>query len=336
MGLENGLVNLFMSLGLLSMLLFALYLVAGESMDTGWYPVAILLAVNIFLPVMEISRMARNFNVLQASARRVFAVLETPPTVTDTASEDPAGEYEKSISFDDVTFSYTDDLPNVLKNVSFQVCPGETVALVGHSGAGKSTCASLLLRFWDVKSGAIRIGPHDIRKFTQSGLRDLIAVVPQEIYLFNISILDNIRLGTPGVGEDEVIQAAKDALAHDFIAAMPGGYVTIVGERGAQLSGGQRQRIAIARAFLKKAPILLMDEALSNLDTKNEREVQIAMDALKKGRTTIIIAHRLSTILAADRLVALNGGRVEQIGSHEELIRSDGYYRELIGTQYEK
>jgi ATP-binding cassette subfamily B protein len=164
----------------------------------------------------------------------------------------------------------------------------------------------------------------------------LIAVVPQEIYLFNTTILDNIRLGIPGASEDEVIRAAKAALAHDFILALPDGYGTIAGERGAQLSGGQRQRIAIARAFLKKAPILLMDEALSSLDTKNEQEVQYAMNALKKGRTTIIIAHRLSTILTADRLVALNTGRVTQIGSHDELIHSDGYYRDLIGTQYEQ
>jgi ABC-type multidrug transport system fused ATPase/permease subunit len=218
--------------------------------------------------------------------------------------------------------------------MSFHVNVGESVALVGHSGAGKSTCANLLLRFWDVKDGAIRIGPHDLRSFTQSGLRDLIAVVPQEIYLFNTTILDNIRFGNPGANEDDVIRAAKAALAHDFIAAMPDGYNTVVGERGAQLSGGQRQRIAIARAFLKKAPILLMDEALSNLDAKNEREVQSAMNALKEGRTTIIIAHRLSTILTADRIVVLRGGKIVQTGTHEALMQSDGYYRELIGKQY--
>ncbi|MDR2355210.1 MAG: ABC transporter ATP-binding protein/permease [Clostridiales Family XIII bacterium] len=336
MGLENGLLNLFMSLGLLSVLLSALLLVTGGAMGREWYPVAALLAVNIFLPVMEISRMARNFNVLQASARRVFAVLETLPTVTDTAQENPTGEYEKSVSFDDVTFRYADGLPDVLRNVSFRVRPGETVALVGHSGAGKSTCANLLLRFWDVKSGAVRIGPHDVRAFTQTGLRDLIAAVPQEIYLFNTTILDNIRLGRPGADEEDVIRAAKSALAHDFISAMPDGYRTVVGERGAQLSGGQRQRIAIARAFLRNAPVLLMDEALSNLDAENERLVHSAMGALKKGRTTVIIAHRLSTILTADRLVVLKDGKVAQIGTHEDLIRSDGYYRELIGTQHEQ
>lgn len=219
--------------------------------------------------------------------------------------------------------------------MSFQVKAGETVALVGHSGTGKSTCANLLLRFWDVKDGSISIGPHDIRSFTQKGLRDLIAVVPQEIYLFNTTILDNIRFGKPGAEENDVIRAAKAALAHDFIAALPDGYNTAAGERGAQLSGGQRQRIAIARAFLKKAPILLMDEALSNLDTKNEREVQSAMNALKEGRTTIIIAHRLSTILTADRIVVLRGGKIAQTGTHEALMQSAGYYRELIGKQYE-
>jgi ATP-binding cassette subfamily B protein len=310
-------------------------------MSREWYPVATLLAVNIFLPVMEISRMARNFNVLQASARRVFSVMETPPTVSDLVKDDPTDEYEKTVVFDNITFRYADDnlkepcaVPNVLENVSFQVRAGETVALVGHSGAGKSTCANLLLRFWDAKDGAIRIGSHNIRSFTQKGLRDLIAVVPQEIYLFNTTILDNIRFGNPGATENDVIQAAKFALAHDFIAALPEGYDTVAGERGAQLSGGQRQRIAIARAFLKKAPVLLMDEALSSLDAKNERKVQSAMKALKEGRTTIIIAHRLSTILTADRIVALRGGKIAQTGTHEALMQSDGYYRELIGSQY--
>jgi ATP-binding cassette subfamily B protein len=334
MGLENGLLNLFMSLGLLSVLLSALLLVNRGAISREWYPVAALLAVNIFLPVMEISRMARNFNVLQASARRVFSVMETPPTVTDLVKENPTGEYEKTVSFDNVTFRYADDQSDVLEDVSFQVKTGETVALVGHSGAGKSTCANLLLRFWDVKDGAINIGPHEIRSFTQKGLRDLIAVVPQDIYLFNTSIFDNIHLGNPHASKDEVFSAAKSALAHDFISALSDGYNTIVGEWGAQLSGGQRQRIAIARAFLKQAPILLMDEALSSLDTKNEREVHSAMNALKEGRTTIIIAHRLSTILTADKIVVLRGGKIVQTGTHETLLQSDGYYRELIGKQY--
>ena len=333
-GLENGLLNLFMSLGLLSVLLSALFLVNGGSVSREWYPVATILAVNIFLPVMEISRMARNFNVLQSSAHRVFSVMETPPTITDRVKEDPTGEYEKTVSFDNVTFRYADDQPNVLENVSFHIMAGETVGLVGHSGAGKSTCANLLLRFWDANNGAIRIGPHDLRSFTQKGLRGLIAVVPQEIYLFNTTILDNIRFGNPGAKENDVIHAAKAALAHDFIAALPDGYNTVAGERDAQLSSGQRQRIAIARAFLKEAPILLMDEALSNLDTKNEREVQSAMKALREGRTTIIIAHRLSTILTADRIIVLRGGKIAQTGTHEALMQSDGYYRELIGKQY--
>jgi ATP-binding cassette subfamily B protein len=333
-GLENGLLNLFMSLGLLSVLLSALLLVNRGAMSREWYPVAVLLAVNIFLPVMEISRMARNFNVLQASARRVFSVMEAPPAVTDLVKENPTGKYDKTVIFDRITFRYADDQPNVLEDVSFQVNVGETVALAGHSGAGKSTCANLLLRFWDVKDGAIRIGPHDIRSFTQKGLRDLIAVVPQDIYLFNTTIFENIRLGNLHAGKDEVSGAAKSALAHEFILALPEGYNTVVGERGAQLSGGQRQRIAIARAFLRKAPILFMDEALSNLDTKNEQEVQSAMNALKEGRTTIIIAHRLSTILTADRIVVLRGGKIAQTGTHETLMQSDGYYRELIGKQY--
>jgi ATP-binding cassette subfamily B protein len=336
MGLENALLNAFMSLGLICVLLVSLLLVNQGALSTMMYPVATLLAANVFLPVLEISRMARNFNILQASANRVFTILETQPTIQDFVTEDPNGEFEKSVSFDAVTFRYAQNLPDVLEKVSFDVHVGETVALVGHSGAGKSTCANLLLRFWDVQDGTIKIGPYDLRSFTQTSLRDLIAVVPQEIYLFNSSILDNIRLGSPFASEEDVVESAKNALAHDFIVALPDGYETIVGERGAQLSGGQRQRIAIARAFLKKSPILLMDEALSSLDTKNEQEVQAAMDALKKGRTTIVIAHRLSTIMTADRLVVLKDGKVVQVGSHEELIHVDGYYRELIGSQYQE
>jgi ABC-type multidrug transport system fused ATPase/permease subunit len=207
------------------------------------------------------------------------------------------------------------------------------VDLVGHSGAGKSTCTHLLLRFWDVTSGRIAIGGHDLRAFTLATLHELITLVPQEIYLFNMSIADNIRLGRPEAGDAKVEQAARLALAHEFIAALPQGYAANAGERGAQLSGGQRQRIASASVFVKDAPILIMDEAVSNLDTENERLLQAALGQLRAGRTTLMIAHRLSTIRSADQIVVLEGGRVAKMGSHAELLARGGVYARLIASQ---
>jgi ATP-binding cassette subfamily C protein CydC len=207
------------------------------------------------------------------------------------------------------------------------------VALVGHSGAGKSTCASLLMRMWDVNAGAITIGGHDIRDFPQDDLRRLITLVPQDVYLFNIPLIDNIRLGRPEASRDDVIAAARAAQADEFITGLPDGYDTLPGELGARLSGGQRQRIAIARALLKDAPILIMDEAVSNLDTESEQEVAAAMTSVRRNRTTLVIAHRLSTILTADRIVVLEGGRVADAGTHQELIERPGAYTMLMAAQ---
>lgn len=334
LGLEGGLMNLFMSFGMLSVLACSIYLMLSHQIDPRLYPVSIILAIYIFNPIIEIAKMARNFGIIQAAAQRVFLVLEMPPLVEDKVNKAPDCPVEPKVSFQNVTFKYKENLSEVLKEVSFEVYPGETVALVGHSGAGKSTCSNLLMRFWDVQAGSIKIGSHKVDEFPQETLRSMIAVVPQDVYLFNTSVAENIRLGNPDADEEGVKEAAKLALAHDFIQELPQGYDTIVGERGTQLSGGQRQRIAIARALLKNAPILLMDEAVSSLDAENEQELQEAISSLQKGRTTLVIAHRLSTILSADRIVVLEQGKAVESGTHYELLKNNGVYSRLIGSQY--
>lgn len=220
----------------------------------------------------------------------------------------------------------------MLHGVSFALEPGETVALVGHSGAGKSTCANLLLRLWDVKGGGITLGGHDLRQLPQSTLRDLIAYVPQDVYLFNRSVRENIRLGQATATDAQVEAAARLAQALEFIEELPDGWATLLGERGARLSGGQRQRIAIARALLKDTPILLLDEAVASLDVASEGAVQRAIQQVRQGRTTLIIAHRLTTIRTEDRIVVIEGGRVVESGTYADLVAAAGVFARLTTT----
>ena len=237
------------------------------------------------------------------------------------------------IAFENVSFCYAEEQANVLENVSFRIQPGRTVALVGPSGGGKTTCVNLLQRFWDVNGGRITIAGIDLRELPLDHLRSLIAVVPQDIYLFNMSIRENIRLGKPDAGDREVESASKAAHIHEFIQGLPEGYDTNAGERGLKMSGGQKQRLAIARAILKDSPLLILDEALSNLDTENERLLQQSLKNLRKGRTTLIVAHRLSTFREADTLVVFKEGRVVETGNHADLVRQQGRYFELITAQ---
>ena len=333
-GVEAALLNSSMSAGLICVAVLSAVMAGSGQIQTSWYAVAVILSIYVFTPVMAISEMARNFGIMQSSTDRVFTVLETPETVKDNVTESGTAAEPFDVIFDRVSFRYGESLPLVLKDVSFRINKGEIVALVGHSGAGKSTCANLLLRFWDVSEGSILIGGLDTRRFTQKDLRDLIMLVPQDVFLFNCSIKENIRLGKPEATDFEIRQAAEKARIHDAVMELPRQYDTVVGERGVQLSGGQRQRIAIARALLKDAPVLIMDEAVSNLDTKNEEELRMAIDRLKADRTTMVIAHRLSTILSADRIIVLEEGNVVQTGKHSDLLLEDGPYGRLIQSQF--
>jgi len=332
-GLEHAVTNALTTLGLLAVLLTAALLVTSGGLAATFFPVAVVLAATTFAPVVAVTDVARDVNLVLAAAERIMTILTTPPPVTDRVTRSPSGPIEPRVAFNGVRFRYGPELPDAVTDITFDIAPGETVALVGHSGAGKSTCASLLMRLWDVDAGSITIGGHDIRDFPQDDLRRLITLVPQDVYLFNIPLIDNIRLGRPEATREEVVAAARAAQADEFITGLPDGYDTVPGELGARLSGGQRQRIAIARAILKDAPILIMDEAVSNLDTESEQEVAAAMAGVRRDRTTLVIAHRLSTILTADRIVVLENGRVADIGTHQELIERSSAYATLVAAQ---
>ena len=267
-----------------------------------------------------------------AAGRRLFTALDVQPEIRDAADVPALRVTGGEIEFRKVSFSYGEATP-VLHEVSLVARRGETVALVGPSGAGKSTVLGLIPRFYDVGEGAVLIDGQDIRGASLSSLRGAIALVTQEPFLFDDTIAANIAYSRPRADPREIEKAARDAAAHDFIAALPQGYDTPVGEAGVRLSGGQRQRIAIARAFLKNAPIVLLDEATSALDTESEAQVRLALDRLMTGRTTVVIAHRLSTVRNADRIYVLEAGQVVEVGPHDELIRAGGLYSRLALSQ---
>lgn len=333
LGTEGALLQLTVGVSTLCVMGVAAWLVFNGKLAFEYYPVVMMLAGLAFNPVIEVCNTARNFGLVFAAANRVYQVIEARALVEDNGKTVDTEAIVPEIRFENVSFRYGNELELAVKDISFTVKPGQRVALVGHSGSGKSTCVSLLLRYWDVENGSISIGGVDIREMAMDSLRELTSVVLQDVYLFNVSIRENIRLGRIDATGEEVEAAAKTALAHEFIMALPHGYETLAGERGLSLSGGQRQRIAIARAILKRSPVLILDEAVSSLDSENESKIHKSMESSYKGFTTLVVAHRLSTIMAADMLVLLKDGQVAGIGTHEELFRQNESYRSLVLPQ---
>ncbi|MDB5077875.1 MAG: transporter ATP-binding protein, partial [Chloroflexi bacterium] len=279
-------------------------------------------------PLGTLTNLYSQMREAMGAATRIFEVLDTSPTITDSPGATLLPPVEGRLAFTDVHFSYLPER-EVLRGVSFTIEPGKMVALVGPSGAGKTTVAALILRFYEPDRGAITVDGVDIRMVTLESLRRQIAVVPQEPVLFGVSVRENIVYGRLDASEDEILAAARAANAHEFVEALPSGYETLVGERGVKLSGGQRQRIAIARAILRDPRILILDEATSSLDNESERLVQEALERLMVGRTTLIIAHRLTTIRRADEIVVLDDGAVVESGTHRELLAAEGLYHRL-------
>jgi len=308
---------------------------AGMYVEVADLVVFLMYLGQIFLPFLRLANLTDNLQKAAASAERVFEVLDLESEISDSPQAAIPGKTGCDIVFDQVGFSYQPGEP-VLQDASFHVAEGEIVALVGETGVGKSTACHLLLRFYDHQGGAIRLGGNDIRELPLKYLREQIGMVSQDIFLFEGSIRENLLMGSPGATDSELEVAVQAAHAKGFIESFPDGYDTLVGERGIRLSGGQKQRIGIARALLKDAPVLLLDEATSAVDVETERAIKEAVLKLVAGRTVLIVAHRLSTIRAADRIVVLEGGRVVESGTYEELANAGGAFTRLCAVGVEK
>ncbi len=302
-----------------------------KTLEPGLFITYMALAYQILTPAKAMSKASYGVKKGNAAAERVLEILETENSITDKPNAIKKESFESEITLENISFKYEDDY--VLKNFHLTVPKGETVALVGQSGSGKSTIANLVTRFYDVNKGEIKIDGTDIRDITKKSLRQLMGLVTQDSILFNDTVAKNIALGKESASREEIVEAAKIANAHEFIEGLPKGYDTNIGDSGNKLSGGQKQRLSIARAVLKNPPIMILDEATSALDTESERLVQDALEKMMRNRTSIVIAHRLSTIQNANKIVVLQQGEIVEQGSHTELLTQNGVYRKLVEMQ---
>jgi subfamily B ATP-binding cassette protein MsbA len=314
----------------------ALLYVYAENLPVGRFFGLITGIFILYDPIKTLSKIQIVMQNSITATTAIFSLLDSDPTVNDAPDAVALTSSEGRINFQNVTFRYANTNKDAIKNVTLHIEPGKTYALVGASGAGKSTILSLILRLYDPTSGSVEIDGRDLRSITQKSLREQIGLVSQETFLFHDTILSNIQFGRLDATPEQVREAARAAYADDFIMAQPKGYETVIGDKGCLLSGGQQQRLAIARAILKNAPILLLDEATSSLDSESEQQIQKALAKLAVGRTVIAIAHRLSTVLSADQIIVMDSGRIKEIGTHAELLDKSGYYRRLYDHQFNR
>lgn len=329
MGLFQAGIQAFNTLITVCVIIIGCVLIARDNLNVSDF-VTFLLYINVFTdPIKTLVDFTEMFQNGYTGFERFREIMDIEPDIQDDPDAEELGDVDGNIVFDDVSFSYNDNSGEVLSNVNLDIRPGQYIALVGSSGAGKTTLCSLIPRFYDVDSGRILIDGHDIRHLKQRSLRNKIGIVQQDVYLFAGTIYENIAYGKPGATREEVIEAAKNANAHDFIMSLEDGYDTDIGQRGIKLSGGQKQRLSIARVFLKNPPILIFDEATSALDNESERIVQESLEKLAANRTTIVIAHRLSTIRNAEKILVLTEDGIAESGTHEELLHKGGVYEQL-------